>query len=216
LDGEPIYITESIISTWAVMGILIILAVVVRLKLKSFKDTPSGLQNVIETAVESIDGLVKSVMGGKLEFLSGYFFCIFAFILCSNYIGLTGIFRPPTTDLATTIPLALSTFILIHVMGIAMQKGKYFKDFLYPNPVFLPVNIVGDLSKPLSLSFRLFGNILGGLIILELMYSLLPFVMRFVLPDIAHIYFDLFAGALQAFVFTMLSLTFIQQKALSG
>ena len=137
-----------------------------------------------------------------------------AFILFSNYSGMIlPWIRPPTTDLATTVPLALSTFMLIHIMGIKMQGKKYFKAYLEPNFLFLPINIIGELAKPFSLSFRLFGNILGGLIILELMYSMLPFVMRFILPNIGHIYFDLFAGALQAFVFTMLSLTFIHQKA---
>jgi F-type H+-transporting ATPase subunit a len=98
-------------------------------------------------------------------------------------------------------------------MGIKTQGKKYFKGYLHPNPIFLPINLIGEFAKPLSLSFRLFGNILGGLIILQLMYSMLPLAFRFVLPNIGHIYFDLFAGALQAFVFTMLSLTFIYQKA---
>jgi len=212
--GEKIYLTESMVSTWVVMLILIILAIVVRIKLNFFKDKPSGLQNIIEIAIESIDNLVKSTMGEKLEFLSGYFFSIFAFILFANYIGLVGL-RPPTTDLAVTLPLALSTFILIHCLGIAMQKGGYFKDYLRPNPVFLPLNIIGEFAKPLSLSFRLFGNMFGGFIIVQLVYSMLPFFLRFILPDIVHVYFDIFAGALQAFVFTMLSMSFIKLKAIN-
>lgn len=216
LGEHKVYVTETILATWVVMGALTIFAVIVRglIAAGRFKDVPSGFQNIIEMAVESINNLVKSTMGDKFEFMSGYFFSIFAFILVSNYSGLIlpGI-RPPTTDLATTIPLALCTFFLIHFMGIRMQGKKYFKGYLEPNPIFLPINLIGEFAKPLSLSFRLFGNILGGLIILQLMYSMLPFALRFILPNIGHIYFDLFAGALQAFVFTMLSLTFIYQKA---
>ena len=206
--------TETLLATWVVMGALIIFAVIVRIRIKHFKDVPSGLQNVVEMAAEAINNLVKSTMGEKFEFMSGYFFSIFAFILVSNYSGLIlPMLRPPTTDLATTIPLALSTFLIIHFMGMRMRGKKYFKAYLEPIPLFLPLNIIGEFAKPLSLSFRLFGNILGGLIILELMYSMLPLAFRFILPGIGHIYFDLFAGALQAFVFTMLSLTFIYQKA---
>ena len=71
---------------------------------------------------------------------------------------------------------------------------------------------MGELSKPVSLGFRLFGNMLGGLIIMGLVYEMLPFALRFVLPNILHAYFDIFAGALQAFIFTVLSMTFISQK----
>jgi len=196
------------------MGVLIILAIVVRVRLKSFKDIPSGFQNVIEVMVETMANLVKSTTGGNLDFLGGYFFSIFAFILVSNYSGLVGL-RPPTSDLATTIPIALTTFILIHVLGIRAQKGKYFKEYLFPHPVFLPINIIGELARPVSLSFRLFGNILGGVIIINFMYDMMPRALQFIVPNIAHAWFDMFAGALQAFVFTVLSMTFINLKMTS-
>lgn len=212
--GEKVYVTETLLSTWVVMGALILLAVIVRIRLRWFKDVPSGFQNVIEIAVESMRNLAKSTMGSTLEGLGGYFFSIFAFVLVSNYSGLVGL-RPPTADLATTLPLALSSFLLIHGIGIFMQKGNYFKSYLSPSPILLPINIIGELAKPISLAFRLFGNILGGVIILELLYTMPPLLFRFVVPDIGHIYFDLFAGAIQAFIFTMLSMTFIQQKALT-
>ena len=210
-NGVDVYLTETMLSTWVVSIALIIFALVVRIRSKSFKDIPSGFQNLLEYAVEAMDNLVHSTVGDKLDFLGGYFFCIFAFILTSNYSGLVGL-RPPTSDLATTLPLALSTFVIIHALGINMQKGKYFKQYLSPNPIFLPMNIIGEISKPISLGFRLFGNMLGGVIIIQFVYTLLPIFLRFVLPDILHIYFDLFAGTLQAFVFTVLSLTFIHMK----
>ena len=199
------------VSTWVVMAALIGLALVVRAKLKSFKEIPSGFQNIIEMAVEAIANLVKNTMGGKMEFLGGYFFAVFAFILASNYSGLLGL-RPPTSDIATTLPLALGTFVLIHITGVRMQKAKYFKEYLVPFPIFLPMNIIGEMSRPVSLSFRLFGNILGGVILMQIIYSL-PIIFQIVIPSALHAWFDLFVGALQAFVFTVLSLTFISLKA---
>jgi F-type H+-transporting ATPase subunit a len=153
----------------------------------------------------------KSNLGAAAG-LGSYFFGVFAFLLAANYSALFGL-RPPTADLATTLALALNTFFLTHLLGVVRQKGKYFKEYISPSILFLPIEIIGELSKPLSLSFRLFGNILGGVIILGMLYKALPIVLRFVLPDILHIYFDLFAGSLQAFIFTVLSMTFISQKA---
>lgn len=209
---ETYYVTQTLLSTWIVMGVLILLAVIVRIRLVRFKSVPKGFQNIIEALVETMANFAKSTMGDKLEGLGGYFFSIFAFILLSNYSGLVGL-RPPTADLATTAALALSTFVLIHFMGISMRRGRYFKDYFSPHPIFFPINLVGELAKPVSLGFRLFGNMLGGVIIIGLVYSLLPIALRFILPDVLHAYFDIFAGALQAFIFTILSMTFIQQKA---
>lgn len=211
-NGEKFYVTQSILSTWIVMAVLIIFAVIVRIRLRSFKSVPRGFQNVVEALVETMSGFAKSTMGDKLESFGGYFFSIFAFILLSNYVGMIGL-RPPTSDLATTAALALTTFVLIHFTGVRMQRGKYFKEYFSPNPIFFPINLVGEISKPISLAFRLFGNLLGGVIIMGLVYELLPLALRFVLPGVLHAYFDVFVGALQAFIFTVLSMTFISQKA---
>ena len=211
LGDETVYITESMVSTWLVMAALIGLALFVRAKLSTFKEIPSGFQNLIETAVETISNLVKNTMGGKMEFLGGYFFAVFVFILASNYSGLLGL-RPPTSDIATTLPLALGTFVLIHVTGVRVQKAKYFKEYLNPIFIFAPLNVIGELSRPVSLAFRLFGNILGGVILMQIIYSI-PIMLTIAIPSVLHAWFDLFTGALQAFVFTVLSLTFISLKA---
>ena len=212
LFGEKIYLTETLLTTWIIMAVLTLLAVIVRLRLRKFRGVPKGFQNVIEAMVETMHNFTVSTMGQKLEIFGGYFFSVFAFILLSNYSGLLGL-RPPTSNLATTAALAISTFLMIHISGVIYQRGHYVKSFFSPNPVFFIINFVGELSKPISLAFRLFGNILGGVIIMGLVYQMLPFVLRFVLPNILHAYFDIFAGALQAFIFTVLSMTFIQQKS---
>ena len=132
--------------------------------------------------------------------------------MLDNYNGLFGL-RQPTADLAVTGALAMMTFVLIHFRGIRMQKKGYIKEYFSPHPVFFPINLVGEISKPVSLAFRLFGNMLGGVIIMGLIYGMLPLALRIVLPDLLHAYFDVFAGSLQAFIFTILSMTFIAQKS---
>jgi len=213
LAGEKIYVNQTMLATWVVMGALIIFAVVVRIMigLGKFTDVPKGFQNFLETAVEMMENLTKNNMGERFGYFSAYFFFLFAFILVSNYSGMFGL-RPPTTDLATTAALGITTLAIMTVMGIKCQKGAYFKEYLKPFFLFLPMNIIGELAKAVSLSFRLFGNLLGGLIIIELIYSMLPIFVTIVIPSFVHAFFDVFFGGLQAFVFTMLSMTFIKLK----
>ena len=212
IGDETIYLTQTFISTWVVMGLLIIFAVVVRIMLPRFKPVPGKFQNVVETLVETMSNFARTTMGPKLEVFGGIFFSLFAFIILSNFSGLFGL-RPPTADLATTAALGMTIFFFIHFSGIYWQRGKYLKSYFEPVWVFFPINLVGEISRPISLSFRLFGNILGGYIILNLVYSMLPIVLRFIFPNILHAFFDIFAGSMQAFIFTVLSMTFIQQKA---
>ncbi|MCL2462279.1 MAG: F0F1 ATP synthase subunit A [Defluviitaleaceae bacterium] len=214
IGGVTIYLTKTVVSTWFVMAALIIFAVVVRIKLRKFVDAPKAksLQNVAETMVEMMANFARDTMGTELEFLGPYFFGVFAFILISNLTGLLG-FRPPTADLAVTLGLGLNTFFLIHGLSIVRKKRKYLKEYLEPIPVFLPINIISEVALPVSLSFRLFGNLLGGTIIMGLIYGLFPVFLRVAIPAPLHAYFDVFVGGLQAFVFTILSMSFLRQKA---
>lgn len=211
LFGIKFYITDTLIGTWAVMAILIIFAIVVRIRLKKFTDVPNGFQNVVELMVESMDNFTVSSMGQEFRSFGGFFFSMFAFIICSNYISLLGL-RPPTADLATTAVLALTIFAVTQGVGLTRRPKGYLKSFVEPNVIFLPINLIGEVSNTLSLCFRLFGNMLGSVIILGLVYNLLPVFLRIGIPVPLHAYFDLFAGALQAFIFTVLSMTFMRQK----
>ncbi|MDR1510069.1 MAG: F0F1 ATP synthase subunit A [Synergistaceae bacterium] len=212
ISGRPVYLTQSLLSTWIIMAVLILCAMCVRVKLRSFSPVPSGFQNFIEFAVETMHNMVKNTMGEGFGPLGGYFFSILAFILVSNYTALLGM-RPPTSDLSTTLALALSSMGIMHFLGIARRGKRYFKEYFEPVWPFFPMHLMEELTKPISLSFRLFGNILGGVIIIELIYELFPVPLRFAIPSFFHAYFDLFVGALQAYIFTVLSITFISQKA---
>jgi len=209
IGGIEIFITDTIISTWIVMGALIALAIVVRIRLAKFKDVPTGFQNVIEALVELFENYLRNTVGEKLMFLGNWFFTVFAFVLVSNLSGMIPGIRPATADWTMTVALAIVTFVLIHVMGIKFRKGEYLMSFVRPIPVFLPLNLIGELAKPISISFRLFGNLLSGLVMMSLIYNITPVVTRFGLPAALHAYFDIFAGCLQCFIFCTLSLSFI-------
>ena len=213
IGGVEIWITETIVNMWWIMLFLIVVAVITRIKLKNFKDVPKGFQNVLEMMVETFDNLVRGVAGEKFMFLGNWYFMVFSFVLLSNLSGLVFL-RPPTADWSFTFTLALVTFVLIQSMAVKFRKGEYLKSLFEPYPVFFPLNVIGELARPVSLSFRLFGNILAGIILLSLLYE--NVILRFVLPIPLHGFFDVFAGILQTYVFCVLSLSFISAAAKAG
>ena len=210
-DNITFLITQTIVATWIVMAIFFTLAIIVRIKSRNWDPLkkPTGLQNVIEMAVDAWEKFYLNSAGEKLHVLAPWFFSLFAFLLISNMIGIVGI-RPPTADWGVTFPLAISSFFLFHYAGLRHRPKAYLRGiFLEPIFVFAPLNVLGELARPISLSFRLFGNVLGGMILLSLIYGIAPMLLRFVFPTFLHLYFDIAAGALQAFIFVMLSLTFM-------
>lgn len=210
--GFDIRYTETLRNTWIIGGILILFAIYTRIRLRKFTDVPeTGFQNVVETIVESFENFVNSIMGEENNGFGQWFFGVFCFVLLSNLSGLFFL-RPPTADFVVTLTFGFTTFLLIHFTGITRRKGEYWKGYLEPAPFFLPMNIIGEIALPVSLSFRLFGNILGGYIIMELYYALMPFVLKLGLPAIFHLYFDIFAGSLQAYILVTLSMTFLRQQ----
>ena len=217
--GLEVWITDTTISTWIIMGVLILFAVIVRIKVRNPKDVPTGLQNVVEALVEVFENYLKETVGEKLTYLGNWFFTLFIFILLSNLSGLLPGMRPPTADWSMTVGLALVTFTLIQVIGVRYKKGEYIKGLFAPLPwwcpipLFLPINVIGEVARPISLSFRLFGNMLAGLIMMSLIYALIPVVARFGLPAFLHAYFDMFSGILQTYIFVTLSMTFIAGAA---
>ena len=209
IGGIDVWINDTIISTWIVMGVLITLAIVVKIKSRNFKDVPKGFQNVIEGLVEVFDNYVRSTAGEKLHFLGYWFFTVFVFVLVSNLSGMIPFIRPPTADWSMTVALAIATFVLIQAIGIKFRGAEYIGSFFKPMFLFLPINLIGELARPVSLSFRLFGNILAGTIMMTMVYEMAPIFVRFVVPAFLHAYFDLFAGVLQTYIFVTLGLSFI-------
>lgn len=212
IAGIEIRITETIVNTWFIMLVLIAIAVITRIRLRKFQVIPKGFQNVIEAVIETFDHFSSNTLGEKLSYISPWFFTVFIFILSSSVFSVFGL-RAPTADWATTFALAFASFIIMLFMGFRHQKGKYLKSFFEPHFMFFPLNLVGELAKPVSLSFRLFGNMLSGTIILTLYYALTPVFVQFGIPSLLHGIFDIVFGALQTYIFVIISLMYVKGAA---
>ena len=212
--GQKVWITTSHACILIIMAIMVIFAVIANRKLKKAKEVPDGFQNIIELIVEMLDKMVESTMGNLAPKFVNYISTIFIFILMSNISGLFGL-RPPTADYGTTLALAIITFFMIWINKFRHQKLKtIWSDMCSPLPpwlpIWLPINLVSELAVPVSLSLRLFANVLSGTVIMALVYGLLR-VIALAWPAALHVYFDLFSGAIQTYVFCMLTMTYVTQ-----
>ena len=183
--------------------------------MKRAKQVPTGFQNVVELMVEKVDDMVKGVMGKHASVFANYIGTIFMFILVSNISGLFGL-RPPTADYGVTLPLGIMTFCIIHFVQFKHNKPKaIWTDMCSPLPpwlpIWFPINVISEIAVPISLSLRLFANVLSGTIMMALIYSLLSKV-AYIWPGALHAYFDLFSGAIQTYVFCMLTMTYITNQ----
>ena len=212
LFGQQVWITTSHACILIVMAIMVVLAIVANRKLKNATEVPDSVQNVVELVVELLEGMVNGTMGKWAPGFVNYIGTIFIFILLSNISGLFGL-RPPTADYGTTLCLGLITFSLIHINTFKHQSVKQiWVDKCSPLPpwlpIWLPINIISDIAVPISLSLRLFANVLSGTVMMALVYGLLS-VVAYGWPAVLHVYFDLFSGAIQTYVFCMLTMTYI-------
>ena len=210
LFGQEVYLTTTHISLLIICTGLIVFALVVRLKLKDTDGKPGALQNAAELMVEMLDGMVHGSMGKKGIPYRNYIGTLFMFLLLSNLSGLLGL-RPPTADYGVTLGLGLITFFIVQTNNIRYNKIGAFTDLFKPLPFLFPINLIGEIATPISLSLRLFGNVLAGTVIMALIYALLSKI-AFFWPGVLHVYFDIFSGAIQAYVFCMLTMVFIGNK----
>lgn len=206
--GHPVWITTTHVSLLIVLISIMIFGFVAGRKMKHAQEIPSGFQNVVELIVEALDGMVDGTMGKNGAAFRNYIGTIFIFILVSNLSGLLGL-RPPTADYGTTLPLGLLTFTLIFFNKIKYQKvSGFLKGLCDPWVFWAPINVIGDLAVPVSISLRLFANILSGTVMMALVYGLLSKV-AIIWPAALHVYLDMFSGAIQTYVFCMLTMTYI-------
>lgn len=207
--GQEVYLTTTHVSILIVCLGLILLALAIRLKLRD-TEKPSGVQNAAELIVEMLDGMVNSSMGKHAVKYRNYIGTLFIFLLFSNLSGLLGL-RPPTADYGVTFPLGIISFVIIQYANIKWNKAGAFTELFKPLPFLFPINLIGELAVPFSLSLRLFGNVLSGTVIMALIYGLLSKI-AFLWPGVLHIYFDIFSGAIQTYVFCMLTMVFTTNK----
>ena len=190
------------------MLVLFVFALAANRTMRHAQEVPGFFQNIVELVVEKLDGMVKMVMGKNAAKFANYIGTIFIFILISNFSGLLGL-RPPTADYGVTLPLGLATFTLIHYNKLKHKKLKgALAELCDPWPIWAPINIIGYIAVPVSLSLRLFANVLSGVVMMALVYGLLR-VIAIGWPAVLHVYFDLFSGAIQTYVFCMLTMTYL-------
>ncbi len=205
-------INTTHVAMFLVSVFIIIVAVIARVKINKAdaSDTPGMFQNVIELVVDMLKTMVDGIMGKNANKFVNYLSALFLFIIISNIAGLFGL-RPPTADYGVTLALGLITFVLIHFNGIKKNKIKHFTALFQPIWFLFPINLIGEFAVPLSLSLRLFGNIMSGTVLMGLIYDLLnPFTLG--VGSVLHAYFDLFSGCIQAYVFCMLTMVYVNDK----
>ena len=208
LFGQTVWITTTHVCVLIVMLVIIGFCIAANRVIKHASDVPGTFQNIVELIVEMLDNMIGGVMGRFSPKFRNYIGTIFIFIFLSNISGLFGL-RPPTADYGVTFALGIMTFVLIHYNQFKYQKVKgVIAGLCDPWPIWAPINIIGDVAVPISLSLRLFANVLSGTVMMALIYGLLG-VIATAWPAALHAYFDLFSGAIQTYVFCMLTMTYI-------
>lgn len=203
---------QVFITSWFVIGLLVIFSLLATRKVERI---PSGLQNFMEYALEFIRDLAKGQIGEK-EYRPWVPFVgtLFLFIFVSNWSGAlvpwrvihlpAGELAAPTNDINTTVALALLTSLAYFYAGLSRRGLGYFARYIEPTPILLPINILEDFTKPLSLSFRLFGNILADELVVAVLVLLVPLFVP--LPVMV---LGLFTSAIQALIFATLAAVYI-------
>ena len=196
---------EVVIMTWIVFALLIVLGLAASRKRNIL---PRPVQALGELIVTLLYDLTEDALGKELAKKYAPMICaLFMFLLISNWLGIIPHLEEPTKDLNTTLGLGIMGFIIAHYAGIKSKGFKaYLKEYFQPIFFMMPLNLIGELAKIVSISFRLFGNIMGGSIII-LVVSYLTYSL--VLPPFLYAFFGLFVGTIQAFVFTMLTVVYI-------
>jgi F-type H+-transporting ATPase subunit a len=197
--------TPYMTYTWLVMALLILVALLVK---RNIKTVPTGLQNFLEPVIDSIENMIEETMGPKGKAYFPLIATIAFFILVSNLIALIPGFFPPTANLNTNAAMALTVFAMTHIDGLKEHGIGYFKHFCGPviwlAPLIVPIEIVGHLARPLSLTLRLFGNVYGHEIVLMIFFGLVPFIV-----PLPMMLMGVLVAFIQTFVFMLLAMIYI-------
>ncbi len=205
--GGKIQIAESVVITWVVMAIITFLCIWLTRNMKV--RNPGKRQLAAEFIVNWLDSFTGDMLGEHALQYREYMSTVLLFIGFANIIGVFGV-KPPTKDMNVTIALSLMSIILIEAAGIRAKGGKgWLRSFTEPIAIVTPINILEVFIRPLSLCMRLFGNVLGAFVIMELIKMLVPVGV----PVVFSLYFDFFDGLIQAYVFVFLTSLFIAEAA---
>lgn len=197
---------ESTVVSWIIMAVLTLLAVILTRNLKVTGEI-SKRQALLELAYEKAEAFFKDIMGPKVEKFIPWLMSVALFIGASNIIGLFG-FKPPTKSMQVTAAMAITSIVLVEYCAFK-DKGVLGRLKAFTKPVWIvtPINILEVFTKPLSLCMRLFGNIMAAFTIMELIKAVVPVAI----PVVLSLYFDIFDGLLQAYIFVFLTAIYLQE-----
>ncbi len=200
--GIPV--PDSCVVTWVIMAVLVALSIILTHKLKK---VPTGKQCLLEIGITKLNDFFLGILGPHGKKYLPILETLIIYIGFSNIIGIFG-FVPPTKDINVTAALAGIAIILIQVTSVIEKVGiGWVKGFAKPMPIMIPINILELVTRPLSLCMRLFGNVLGAFVVMELIKICVPVG----LPVVFSLYFDIFDGLIQAYVFVFLTSLFMSE-----
>lgn len=194
---------DTLYMTWLTMAVVTLIAF---LATRNLKLIPTGWQNALEIVFTGFLDQIDATMGPKGRKLAPLLISLFLFVLVSNWLGLVPTLTSPTNDINTTLGLALMVVMLLHILGLYFKGMGYIKHFFKPFAPFVIINIIEEIAKPITLAFRLFGNILAGEILIVILLQLATW---WVFPSVVWLAFSIFVGLVQAFIFTMLSMSYL-------
>ena len=201
-DIAGVGVTETVVATWALVGVLAVVGVVAG---RRVQEEPSGWQSVVEWGFTWLRGFVAQMTGSDGALYVPLVATVGLFILAANTMSVIPFVKAPTADLNTPLALAVIVFFSVHYFG-ARRLGvrRYARSFAQPSIILLPMNILSNLTRTFSLAIRLFGNMLSHEVIVAVLLLVLPLV----LPAVLEV-FGLFIGVLQAYIFTILTAVYI-------
>jgi F-type H+-transporting ATPase subunit a len=199
-------VPEQVVYSWVAMAVLIGLSLAARFSLK--KTAPTGVQNVLETVVSGLENFVVDIMGPEGRHYLSLIGSLFLFILVCNLEGLIPGFDSPTANINTTLALALVTFTATHYIGIRRHGIGYIKHFMGPMwalaPLMLPIELISHFARVMSLTFRLFGNMVAKHKLLLVLALLAPYI-----APVPILGLGLLVAFVQALVFTLLTMLYL-------
>ena len=199
-----INVGKSVVISWMVLAVVLVLLVLVRLKIRKFTDKPHGLQNLLELAVEGIYSFAKGKVGDAAEFAAPFAMTFMLYVFSMTFVEIFGI-SPATEDINCTLALGLCSFVMVNFIGLKFRglRGR-IRGMCNPSPVVMPIKMLTDCIAPFSMAIRLFANVLVGGVVMSLLYSVCPVL----LPVPVAAYFNVLHIGIQTFVFGLLFLTY--------
>ncbi|HJB00284.1 MAG TPA: F0F1 ATP synthase subunit A [Candidatus Mediterraneibacter merdavium] len=200
-------ISESVVVTWIIMAVLVVLSVILTRNLRV--ENPGKVQLALESGIGWAKDFFEGIIGRENSGYTAYLTTVIIYLAAANTIAPLLGFKPPTKDLNVTAALALMSMVVIEFSGIRKNGVVHWvKHFAKPVPVVAPIMVLEVVIRPLSLCMRLFGNMLAGFVVLEL----LKFFVPLIIPIPVSFYFDIFDGLLQAYVFVFLTAIFMTEE----